>query len=68
MLHHGPAGQVGHKEEIAIAVVQFHFGGGEVIWVQAEVGVHEALQVPFAFYQASHGGGVMIGFENASLI
>ena len=49
MLYYGPAGQVGHEEEIAIAVVQFHFGGSEVIRVLAEVGVHEALQVPFAF-------------------
>ena len=60
VLHFGIALKVGHQEKIAEAVVQFHLGSGEVIGVDAEIGLEEALDIALALYQAADGGVVLV--------
>ena len=61
VLHFGIPHEVGHQEEVAEAVVHFHLGCGEVVGVDAEVGLQEALDVSFTLYLAAHGGVVLVG-------
>ena len=41
-------GQVGEEKEIAVAVLDFDFGCGEIVVVEIEVGEEEALDVALA--------------------
>lgn len=61
MRHLVVAFQVGHKEHVAEAVIQFHLRGGEVVRAYAEIGGEETLYVSFTLYQATHGGVVLVG-------
>ena len=45
--------QVRHEEHVAETVVQLHFGHGQVIGIDTQVGGEETLNVPFALYAAA---------------
>ena len=41
-------------------MVQFHLGTGEIVRVERQQGIHEALEITFALDEAAHGGGVVV--------
>lgn len=61
MLHVGILAQVGHEEEVAVAVLELHLRSSEIIGVDAEVCREEALDVALTLDETAHGGGVGVG-------
>ena len=64
VLDHRVDGVVGQQEEVAIAMAELHLRRYEVIGVEAEVGIHEALQVALALDELPYSRGVVVGFED----
>ena len=54
VLHFRISLQVRHEEHVAETVVQLHFGHGQVIGIDTQVGGEETLNVPFALYATAY--------------
>lgn len=50
-MFHIIAHQVGHQEEVTIAVVQLHFGGYQVVGVRAQIGGETTFAALFAKFE-----------------
>ena len=47
-------GHVGQEEEVAVAMVELHIGGSDVVVVETEIGKEEALDVALALDGVAH--------------
>jgi hypothetical protein len=66
VLDHRVDGVVGQKEEVAVAMAELHLRRDEIIGIEAEVGIHEPLQVALALDELPHSRGVVVGLDSKS--
>ena len=56
----GESGQVGHKEEVTVAMVKLHLWACEIIRIESKHGVHKTLEVALSLDEAAHRSCVVI--------